>query len=122
MAKGRVVLLGAGASRGAAFGFPSSVQPPLNRDFLTQLQRITTKHTALVRQVMNDIVDLFGANFSLTLEDYFTQLEFLISTAEGMTTAGSLKLVRDLRQKRDRLMAGPVRGAGSIDKSRDSGP
>lgn len=104
MAGGRVILLGAGASRGAAFGFPSSVEPPLNRDFFTQLQRITAKHTPLVRRVMQDVVELFGANFNLTLEDYFTQLEFLISTAEGMTTPGSLKLVRDLRQKRDRLM------------------
>lgn len=106
MAGRRVILLGAGASRGAAFGFPSSVEPPLNRDFFTQLQRITTKHTKLVRQVMRDVVDLFGANFSLTLEDYFTQLEFLISTAEGMTSASDgLKLARDLRRKRDRLMA-----------------
>ena len=40
---------------------------------------------------MKDVVELFGANFSLTLEDYFTQLEFLINTAEGMTDSGSTK-------------------------------
>lgn len=77
----------------------------MNRDFFTQLQRITTKHTPLARDVMKDVVDLFGANFSLTLEDYFTQLEFLISTAEGMTTTGNVKLASELRRKRDRLMA-----------------
>ena len=44
----------------------------------------------------------FGANFSLTLEDYFTQLEFLIATSEGMQATS--KLADQLRQKRNRLM------------------
>jgi hypothetical protein len=74
--KGRVLLLGAGASRGADFGFRPPCDPPLNRDFFTQLQRITQKHDALVRKVMRDVVELFGPNFTLALEDYFTQLEF----------------------------------------------
>lgn len=103
MATGRVILLGAGASRGADFGFKPVCDPPLNRDFFTQLQRITGKHGPLVRLVMEDVVELFGANFSLTLEDYFTQLEFLISTSEGMQA--TMKLATRLRLKRDRLMA-----------------
>lgn len=99
------MLLGAGASRGADFGFRAACDPPLNRDFFTQLQRITEKHTELVRRVMRDVVELFGANFSLTLEDYFTQLEFLIATSEGMPSSGGYRLAAELRRKRDRLMA-----------------
>jgi len=101
----RVILLGAGASRGADFGFRPICEPPLNRDFFTQLQRITEKHTRLVRRVIADVVELFGANFSLTLEDYFTQLEFLIATAEGMQAGSGANLSGQLRAKRDRLMA-----------------
>lgn len=104
--KGRVVLLGAGATRGANFGYPQVCQPPLNRDFFTQLQRITEKDTVLVRQVVADIVELFGSNFTLTLEDYFTQLEFLLSTASGPgRSSGQLDLGNALRDKRNRLMA-----------------
>src|SRR5437762_2716971 len=77
---GTVLLLGAGASRGAVFpnGVPHECLPPLNADFFTQLQRITEdKHSTSVRRVVKDLVQLHGSNFSLTLEDYFTELEFL---------------------------------------------
>jgi SIR2-like domain len=102
---GRVLLLGAGASRGANFGFPPDCEPPLNRDFFTQLQRITAKHTPLARSVIDDVVELFGSNFSLTLEDYFTQLEFLIATSEGFSSAADRKVAMRLKGNRDRLMA-----------------
>src|SRR5947207_2433829 len=82
---GTVFVLGAGASRAAGQNWDSGHQtkltclPPLNADFFTHLQRITsTKYGTTVRDVIHDVVDLFGSNFRLTLEDYFTQLEFLI--------------------------------------------
>ena len=79
----RVILLGAGATLGSIFpGFTPECRPPLNADFFTQLQRITSKHQKLIRQVMSDVVGLFGSNFSLTLEEYFTQLEFLAEAVE----------------------------------------
>lgn len=101
----RVILLGAGATFGASFGFEPICRPPLNRDFFTQLQKITEKHTKLVRQVIDDVVDLFDSNFSLTLEDYFTQLEFLLATAEFSRAAESRRTIAALTAKRDRLMA-----------------
>ena len=80
MAKGKVIVLGAGASRAAAaandMSFPC--QPPLNADFFTQLQRIVDpKHKKVIEKCLSDVVEIFGSNFKLTLEDYFTQLEFL---------------------------------------------
>lgn len=100
----RLVLFGAGATRGASFGYTPECQPPLNRDFFTQLQRITHKHNKLVEDVIRDVVELFDSNFQLTLEEYFTQLEFLSATA-GLATTKTLQDKPDLAGKRDRLMA-----------------
>jgi SIR2-like domain len=101
----RLMIVGAGATLGARFpNFHAECRPPLNADFFTQLQRITSKHQPLIRDVVGDVVELFGSNFSLTLEDYFTQLEFLseaVALAPG--TSGAFSLA-DLRSKRDRLM------------------
>jgi hypothetical protein len=103
----RVVVLGAGATRGSDFGGSgvTSCDPPLNADFFTQLQRATDlKYRTLVRQVVEDVVELFGSNFKLTLEDYFTQLEFLDEALSiAPKSAGSLTSA-ELRRKRDRLL------------------
>jgi hypothetical protein len=99
----RLLLFGAGATRGASFGYPPECLPPLNRDFFTQLQRITHKHNRLVQRVVEDVIELFDSNFDLTLEEYFTQLEFLTSTAT-LSAGSSSSMARDLQQKRDRLM------------------
>lgn len=108
---GTVVVLGAGASRasGAAWdrrrGQRLECLPPLNADFFTHLQRITVgKYGNTVRDVMADVVDLFGSNFRLTLEDYFTQLEFLISSVNLATR--SPDNYASLAVRRDHLMAG----------------
>ncbi len=102
----RVILLGAGATLGSIFppGFTPECRPPLNADFFTQLQRITSKHQKLIRQVMSDVVGLFGSNFSLTLEEYFTQLEFLAEAVELTPAKGGAFSTSDLRTKRERLM------------------
>jgi hypothetical protein len=100
----RVVILGAGATVGASFVEPGGVRPPLNADFFTQLQRVGTKHQKVVRDVVRDVVDLFGPNFSLTLEDYFSQLESMID-ATRLAPKGVAKLTgADLQTRRDRLM------------------
>jgi hypothetical protein len=68
-----LIVLGAGASRGAKLpeGVDVQCQPPLNADFFMQLQRITaSKHQSNIHRVVDDVIELFGANFSLTLEDY----------------------------------------------------
>jgi hypothetical protein len=58
--------------------------PPLNADFFTQLQRITVdRHQETIQGVIEDVVSLYGPNFSLTLEQYFTQLEAMLETAKS---------------------------------------
>lgn len=101
----RVVILGAGATLGAQFADAATVRPPLNADFFTQLQRIGGKHATIVKGVVKDVVELFGPNFSLTLEDYFSQLESMID-ATRFAPKGVAKLTgAELRAKRDRLMS-----------------
>jgi hypothetical protein len=63
------------------------------------------KHDAIARQVVADVVELFGANFALTLEGYFTQLESMIAATQ-FTPKGESTLTRaDLVKKRGNLMA-----------------
>ena len=100
----RVVILGAGATVGASFAETATERPPLNADLLTQLQRMVGKHEGAAREVIRDVVQLFGPNFSLTLEDYFSQLESMID-ASRLTSRSVQKLTAaQLRQRRDRLM------------------
>jgi len=100
----RVIILGAGATVGASFVENAPVRPPLNADFFTQLQRSGIKHRTVVRTVIKDVIDLFGPNFSLTLEDYFSQLESMIDAAR-LTPTGVARLTRaDLLDRRERLM------------------
>ena len=74
-------ILGAGATRACDFINPSidPCLPPLDGDFFTQLQRVRNpKHNSLVKAVMNDVVQLFGQNFNVTLETVFGILEHTI--------------------------------------------
>ena len=77
-----VVVLGAGATRGAEFVDSPDGQacvPPLNADFFTQLQRVQADNLQPdVDAVMRDVIESFGANFNLTLEEYFTHIEALL--------------------------------------------
>jgi hypothetical protein len=102
-----VVVLGAGASRGAEFvekGRPRCL-PPLNADFFTQLQRINTvRHQDTVKSVLDDVLTLHGPNFALTLEQYFTQLEAMIAMVRlSKHESGKLGL-DDLQKMRTNLL------------------
>ena len=109
---GNVVVLGAGATKDAAFldyseqgkKVSPEISPPLNADFFTQLQRIRRKYRPLVQDVVRDVLNLYGPGFDLTLEDYFSQLDFLDS-AISLTTPSASHLSRDeVREMRDRLL------------------
>jgi hypothetical protein len=119
-------VLGAGATRGCSFvdGNKNPCVPPLDADFFTQLQRVKNqKHQKLIDDVMSDVVDLFGSNFSSTLETVFTTLEH---TIRMLQTTGNNRAFNQssLVKSRDRLeqaiavvleesLAGTVSGGGS---------
>lgn len=78
MSPSTVVVLGAGATRGASFvdASKNACLPPLDADFFTQLQRVRNpKHKELIDAVLADAYDLFGVNFKLTLETMFATIE-----------------------------------------------
>lgn len=105
------MVLGAGATRGASFvgkiGNLSSplCVPPLNADFFTQLQRVvSTKHQGLVNDVLKDAHSIYGSNYQVTLEEYFSQIESLLQIAD-LATVKSVAFSKDrLEKMRGRLL------------------
>ncbi len=100
-----VIVLGAGATRGASFVDPkvNPCLPPLDSDFYSQLQRVRDpKHRVTIDQVIEDTVELFGVNFKVTAETMFTTLEH---TSRMVETTGENRDYRraDLNEKRKRL-------------------
>jgi len=75
-----VFILGAGATRGCSF--VSEVKqkghclPPLDADFFTQLQRVSSiAHSGRVKRLIEGLVEWFGPNYSLGMEQVFIHLE-----------------------------------------------
>jgi hypothetical protein len=101
------LVLGAGATRACSFVEPKTFSciPPLDGDFFTQLQRVPDpKHRALIDELMRNIVEIFGKNFSLTLETAFTTIEHTSRMLAATKSPGSTKHKEELKQTRDRLM------------------
>ena len=86
-----LIVLGAGATRGASFvDGGGACLPPLDGDFFTQLQRITTpKHQATIDGVLEDVVQLFGHNFRVTLETMFTTIEHTLRVVNATKQVAS---------------------------------
>lgn len=101
-----MIVLGAGATVAAKFDgkFAPSCRPPLNATFFTELQKSTeAKYRTLVGSVVKDAVSLFGSNFQLTLEDYFTQLEFLADAVALSPGGAGAFTAADITGARERL-------------------
>jgi hypothetical protein len=106
MSSTTVVVLGAGATRGASFVDPANnlCLPPLDTDFFTQLQRVRNlKHKELIDTVLADAHELFGVNFKLTLETMFTTIEQTIRMVRATKESREWKTA-ELEAKRGRLM------------------
>ena len=98
-------IFGAGATRGCSFveAATDPCLPPLDADFFTHLQRVrNAKHQALIRAVMQDVVELFGQNFSVTMETVFSTLEHTVRMLRTTGEYGHYKRAH-LEEKRDRL-------------------
>jgi len=79
----------------------------LNADFFTQVQRITSdSHRDTVLNLVKDAIEIYGASFDLTLEQYFTQLEAMLLTARQRPSSSiaSKFSVGNLTSKRTRLL------------------
>ena len=77
--------------------------PPLDADFFTQLQRVrNSKHKTLIKDVMRDVVDLFGQNFEVTMETVFSTLEHTERMIDATGESRDFKK-QDIQKKRQRL-------------------
>ena len=75
-----VFILGAGATRGCSFvncmKQTGHCLPPLDTDFFTQLQRVSSKaHSKRIGRLIGGLVKWFGPNYSLSMEQVFCHLE-----------------------------------------------
>lgn len=70
-----LVVLGAGASRGASFVDPAQgARPPLDFDFFSELQRL--HQSADVGELLRFVRDEFGTDLTLSMEEFFSQVEY----------------------------------------------
>ena len=101
-----VFVFGAGATRGCSFVDPAkdAIQPPLDADFFTQIQRVAKdKHQDLIRRVLEDTIRLFGQNFHVSLETVFTTLEHTIRMVEATKERRGFEK-KELARARDDLV------------------
>lgn len=75
-----VFILGAGATRGCSFvndmKRKGACIPPLDTDFFTQLQRVSSAaHGDRIRRLISGMVEWFGPNYALGMEQVFIHLE-----------------------------------------------
>ena len=75
-----VFILGAGATRGCSFVNDMKREghclPPLDTDFFTQLQRVSSAvHSHRINRLIVGLVEWFGPNYVLGMEQVFSHLE-----------------------------------------------
>lgn len=110
MSKGKTVfILGAGATRGCSFvnGMKSQGRciPPLDGDFFTQLQRVSSiPNKARIDRLISGLAEWFGTNYSLSMEQVFCHFEHAANLAihlgkeKGSEYRKIMSLKKDLEQ------------------------
>ena len=104
-----VFVLGAGATRGCSFvGEMKRLGhciPPLDADFFTQLQRVSSRaHAERVERLIEGLVEWFGPNYSLGMEQVFCHLEHAermlrhLQKETGLDYEKVVELKKDLEQ------------------------
>lgn len=107
--KNTVFILGAGATRGCSFVNEMKRQghcvPPLDGDYFTQLQRVSSNaHAARIKRLVEGLVNWFGANYTLGMEQVFCHLEHAermlchLGKEAGQDYQRVLALKKDLEQ------------------------
>ena len=69
-----VVLLGAGASRGASFVDARFNLPPLDGDFFGQLSRLPASESA--RDLLQFVRDEYGNEVGVSMEKFFSEADY----------------------------------------------
>ncbi len=95
--KKAVVILGAGASRGAQCLQDSLLPPPLDTDFFSLLERVQHRDRAL-KQLLEFVKSEFGEASFPRMEELFTQIEALSEFHENLNITPGPRVTRYRRQ------------------------
>lgn len=95
--KKAVVILGAGASRGASCFQDSLLPPPLDTDFFSLLERVQHRDRDL-KQLLEFVKGEFGEVSFPRMEELFTQLEALSEFHENLNITPGPRITRYRRQ------------------------
>ena len=91
--KKAVVILGAGASRGASCFQNSLLPSPLDTDFFMLLERVQHLDYSL-KQLLEFVKAEFGESFFPRMEEFFTQLEALSEFHENLKITRGQRIIR----------------------------
>jgi hypothetical protein len=95
--KKAVVILGAGASRGAHCFRDTLLPPPLDTDFFSLLERVQHRERAL-KQLLEFVKGEFGEAAFPRMEELFTQIEALSEFHENLNITPGPRVTRYRRQ------------------------
>lgn len=95
--KKAVVILGAGASRGAHCFRDTLLPPPLDSDFFSLLERVQHRDRAL-KQLLEFVKSEFGEVSFPRMEELFTQIEALSEFHENLNITPGPRITRYRRQ------------------------
>lgn len=112
-----VVVLGAGASRGASCVRRSGVQPPLDADFFDQAARASGLLGANDRKLLHFIREQYGATRFPTLEEFFTQLEAVDRFHNEFNIRGRISRQFELHLGTLRMLIPRLLGAALADQN-----
>jgi hypothetical protein len=121
-----VYILGAGATRGCSFVNDMKLSghclPPLDTDFFTQLQRVSsTVHSARIRQLIVGLVDWFGPNYALGMEQVFCHLEHAERMLRHLGKEAGPEHKRVVALKKDLVQSIAIILGESLTKVKDGG-
>jgi hypothetical protein len=119
-------ILGAGATRGCSFvgemKRTGHCLPPLEADFFTQLQRVSSNaHSARVKRLIEGLVEWFGPNYSLGMEQVFIHLEHAERMLKHLGKDASKDYKKVVVLKKDLVQSIAIILGESLTKVKDGG-
>jgi len=121
-----VFILGAGATRGCFFvpvmKDKGHCLPPLDTDFFTQLQRVSSQaHSVRIARLIEGLVEWFGPNYSLGMEQVFCHLEHAERMAKHLKKEDGQAYQRVVDLKKDLIQSIAIILGESLTEVRDGG-
>ena len=121
-----VFILGAGATRGCSFVHEMKRKghclPPLDTDFFTQLQRVSSSvHSARLGRLIKGLVEWFGSNYSLGMEQVFCHLEHAERMLKHLKKEAGSDAQKVMELKKDLIQSIAIILGESLTEVKDGG-